>query len=403
MFRLVATTLVVATISLFSPPLGAVELTFDQALALARERAPALAEARLRIDERRGLRVGADVLLGLNPVVDGAVGPRLAPDGTSTDVEIGAQQSFELGGRRGARLAAADASIQEATAEADDTARRLLRDVALAFLRSLHAGEQLRLARSAERLAAEIASVAERRLRAGDVPVLDVNLARATLARARSDIHLAEAAQTAALGELAALLGLPSVTVRGDLRARRAATLEELLARAAGRPDLRALAAGAREAGAQARLGEAQGWPDVGLGVRYAREEAADIVLGTLSFTLPLFEHGQGARAEGRARAARLSYAIEAGRARVVLEVRTAFDVQRQKWSAVDELEREALPLLDENETLARRGYQTGQIGLGELLLVRRETLEIRNHHLDLLLEAAAAGVELETSAGGLR
>jgi len=275
--------------------------------------------------------------------------------------------------------------------------------VALAFLRSLHAGEQLRLARSAERLAAEIASVAERRLRAGDVPVLDVNLARATLARARSDIHLAEAAQTAALGELAALLGLPSVTVRGDLRARRAATLEELLARAAGRPDLRALAAGAREAGAQARLGEAQGWPDVGLGVRYAREEAADIVLGTLSFTLPLFEHGQGARAEGRARAARLSYAIEAGRARVVLEVRTAFDVQRQKWSAVDELEREALPLLDENETLARRGYQTGQIGLGELLLVRRETLEIRNHHLDLLLEAAAAGVELETSAGGLR
>ena len=144
-------------------------------------------------------------------------------------------------------------------------------------------------------------------------------------------------------------------------------------------------------------------WPNLGLGVRYEREEGADVGLGTLTLTLPVFEHGQGLRAEATARARRLRLELEADRRVVSVEVRTAFDVYGRRVDAALELERNAVPLLDENEALARRSYETGALGLAELLLVRREGLDTRKEYLERLLEAAIAGVELEASAGVLR
>ena len=73
-----------------------------------------------------------------------------------------------------------------------------------------------------------------------------------------------------------------------------------------------------------------------------------------------------------------------------------------QRLAAVEELEASALPLLDENESLARRSYEAGEMGLAELLLVRRETLDTRREYLDRLRAAAVAAVDVLASAGGL-
>ena len=156
-------------------------------------------------------------------------------------------------------------------------------------------------------------------------------------------------------------------------------------------------------ADADLRLGGALAWPSLGLGVRYAREEEANVVLGTLTLSLPVFERGQGLRAEAGARSRRLSLELEAGRRVARVEVRTAFDVYRRRVEAVEELERDALPLLDGNEALARRSYESGQLGLPDLLVVRREVVGTRLEYLDRLLDAATAGVELEANAGILR
>ncbi len=49
----------------------------------------------------------------------------------------------------------------------------------------------------------------ERRYQAGDVPILDVNLARnSAAARARADVRSAQAAYTSAIGDLRILLGM---------------------------------------------------------------------------------------------------------------------------------------------------------------------------------------------------
>lgn len=112
------------------------------------------------------------------------------------------------------------------------------------------------------------------------------------------------------------------------------------------------------------------------MGVRYAREEGDQIVLGGLRVTLPVFSSGQELRTVSAARAARLRTELEAARARVDMEVRIAFEAYSRRLAAVRTLEADAIPSVDEAETLATRSFEAGQIGLPELLFLRREILD---------------------------
>jgi cobalt-zinc-cadmium efflux system outer membrane protein len=281
-----------------------------------------------------------------------------------------------------------------------------LRQTAIAFWTAVHAAEQQRLTEQTVALAEETEHVAQRRYRVGDVGALDVNLATAAVARERSDLQAARAASDAALGALRVSLGIGAdspLAIIGELRPRRRYVLPELLERASERPDLRALEAGVREAEASVRLGRALRWPNLGVGAVYERDDGTDVAMGLVTVTLPVFERGQGATAEGLARQRRIEFELETSRRTLDIEVRAAFSVYEHRNQAVDELERGALPSLDENENLARRSYEEGQLSVAELLAVRREILDTKRQYLDRLREAAIAGVELEASAGVLQ
>jgi outer membrane protein, heavy metal efflux system len=246
--------------------------------------------------------------------------------------------------------------------------------------------------------------VANRRYRAGDIAVLDVNLARAAAARATADRLSNAAAFTQALGDLKQVLRLQDdITVDGTLGASDEPDTAALIRSATQRPELRALEAGVREAEADVRLGRASARPTYGVGAQYSREEGDQIVLGGLTVTLPVFLKGQDLRAVGAARVARRQSDYDAAITRIVLEVQTAVEVYRDRREAVRLLETEALPGLDESDTLTTRSFDVGQISLPDLLLIRREFLDARLHHLDALLEATLARVAVDVVAGVLR
>jgi len=381
------------------------ELTLDAALARARDRAPSILAAQAAIDEARGRLVGAAVILRDNPEIDAGAGARFLDGATLLEGNLGVRQVFELGGRRQARIAGATAAVTRASATAADVTRRLLHDAAAAFVAALEATERQRLAEVTAALATETVHMAERRYRAGDVGVLDLNVATVALARAQSEVQARAAAADASRGVLRVVLGMGAaepLSVSGDLRDRRRFALTELLARAPQRPDLQALAAEAQEARADARLGRALRWPNVGVGATYERDDGNNVALGTLSATLPVFERGQGVRAEAEARERRAKLTLEASRRTIGVEVETAFNAYRHREDAVSELETEALPRIDANEALARHSYEVGQLSLSELLIIRRECLETKSEYLTRLLEAAIAGIDLETAAGVL-
>jgi outer membrane protein, heavy metal efflux system len=379
-------------------------LTLASVLARARERAPQVVNARLGLEEVRGRLLGASLRLQSNPELDVGFGHRSATEQGFLDFELGVAQRFEPRARRSARIGGATAAIAQGQARLDETTRLALRSAAAAFYRALHAEERITVLDATRDLSANVLSVAERRFRAGDIAVLDVNLARASLARGRAERQAADAARVAALGELKLLLALDGdVTVAGTLTPPADVALDTALADAAARPELRELEAALREAEAEVRLGEAFKKPELGFGARFSREEGDRILFGGLTISLPASSSGQELRAVGSARAARVRAEIDAARRRIALEVRTAFDAFTRRQDAVRILATEAVAGLDENDTLTTRSFDVGQIGLPDLLLIRREILDTRSQYLDALLEAALARVELDASAAILR
>jgi cobalt-zinc-cadmium efflux system outer membrane protein len=348
--------------------------------------------------------LGASVRFPSNPEIEAAFGNRSGPDTRLTDFEVGIGQSFEPGSRRAARIAGATAGLAQSAANIDEVTRVVLNQAATAFYRVVHANERIRLLNAAFELATGVHAAADRRFRAGDIAILDVNIARASLARVRAEREGAEASKSLALGELRQLLRLDGdVNVEASLTQSAPLDLGLALQAAAQRPEVRALEAGIQEAEAELRVGLSFSRPEYGLAARYSREEGDQIVLGGLRVTLPMFSKGQEQRAVGSARAARLRAELDAARTRIQQEVRASFDAYSRRLTAVRILEADAIPGLDENEQLTTRSFDVGQIALPDLLLIRREILDTRTQYLDALLEAALARTDLESNAGMLR
>ena len=193
-------------------------LTLADVLARAREQAPQIVSARLALEEARGRLLGASLRFQTNPEIDAALGNRNGPDTRFTDFEVGLGQSFEPGARRSARIAGANAAIAQSSANIDEVTRTVLRLAASAYYRAVHANERIKLLNATHELAASVHATADRRFKAGDIAVLDVNIARTSLARVRAEREGAEASKALALGELRQLLRLENdVGVEGSL------------------------------------------------------------------------------------------------------------------------------------------------------------------------------------------
>ncbi len=379
-------------------------LTLPDALRLARERAATILEAGGRVEEARARLLPAALRWRENPVVEVQGGRRHDVE-SFFDYEVSVSQAFEPEARRQARIAGAEATLAAAEAELGEVRRVYLGEVAATFQRALAAQERVGLTAEASTLAAGLVATIERRYGMGEVTALELNRARTAAARARAEMSSAEGERSSASGELQALLGLPAggeLLLAGGLRELPRFELETLVARIGERPDLAALAAGAREAEAQVRLGETLARPEWALQTGFAREERADIVSGGVAISLPLFRRGQEEQAVGRARAGSLRARAEALRQAVEAEVRGSFAAYQRRLQAVTELEATALPAIADNEVLAQKSFEAGEINLGELLLIRREILETSLSHLDLLLAAQLAAVDLETKAGAI-
>jgi outer membrane protein, heavy metal efflux system len=383
---------------------GQTVLTLTDVLARAREQAPPVVSARLALAEARGRVTGASLRLQSNPEIDVNVGNRQGSNQRSTDLHLGATQMFEPPGRRAARIAGATSQLDQGVATAEETTRGVLRDAALWFYQALYATERIRLLTASEELASEILQTADRRYRAGDLAVLDVNLARSSRARARAEREAGEAERATALGALRALLRIDgNISVHGSLTVAAPPDATALGHSVEQRPELGALEAAIREADADVSLAQTLSKPDYGVLLRYQREDSDHIVLGGVTVTLPMFSKGQERRAVGSARGARLRAELDAARARVRIELQTALASYERRVAAARVLEAEALPGLDENDALTTRSFDVGQIGLPDVLLIRREILETRFQYLSALLEAALARVVVDATAAVLR
>jgi cobalt-zinc-cadmium efflux system outer membrane protein len=382
-------------------------LTFEEAIARAREQSGSAAVARARVAEVEAGLIDASARLRDNPIIEGSAGPRTGNGGERfTDVGIAFSQQFETGGQRRARIAGAQAAIDRQRADADDVRRAAVYAAAGAFLDGLAAGERLRIAEEGDSVSRQLLNVTERRYALGDIAAIDVNLARVDAARSAAGLRSARADFAAAVGGLRTILRMPGderLELRGALDLSAPPSLDGLRGVLDERPEFAALRAEGRAADAQIQLGRALLRPDLSVRLAYEREEADTVVLGGLTITLPAFQRGHGTVAGGTARGARARLELDVARQAAMSELETAYAVYQQRASLAAALAAEALPTLNDTLALAGRSYEAGELSLMELLLIRRDALETRTAVVDRRLDAARSRVAVDYVAGVLR
>lgn len=390
-------------------PAAATVLDLPGVVSRVRDRSPTQRITKRRIAEAEARLVGAEVFPRQNPLLEGAVGPQITEgeDTPGIRVNVALTQTIDLGGGASARVAAARAGVEQATAEAEASTRDVERAAAKAYARALWAESRLGLAREIEALAQENAKTAARRKQAGDATVLELNAANGALARARSEVKAREADRARALGELRYLLGFEPgarLEVRGnlaDIKPPATGTAGDWLKR---RPELKALEAELAVARAEEDLADALAWPSLTFGAQYEFEERrVHTIQGVLGLTLPIFERSQGLGAEAAARARRIESQLEQKRAEIRNELATSTEVLAHERAAADAFAEVGGEALKENLELGKKAFQAGEIGLPELLSLQRELVATQSEQADRELSAAFAVLDLRYSTGAPR
>ena len=389
-----------------TPAAAQTVLTLESTIARAREQAGTVLVARARIAEVEALVVDASSRYRSNPVLEGNVGPRLTEAGTVVDFNIGVSQALDSGALRAARSATALAGIERERAAADEVGRLAAFEAATAFLDAVAARERLGVAEAADAVSRDLLAATERRYAVGDIAALDLNHARIDAARSTAALAAAGAAVAEAEGVLRSLLRLPAagpIDVRGTLDLPAPPPMTQTQGALDQRPDLTALLAESRAAGGEVQLGRALGRPELGVRLGYHREDGDSIVLGGLSVTLPAFQRGQGVLAAGLARSGRAKIELDTTRERAGSQLAAAYDTYQRHAALAEAFAGSALPSVEDNELLARRSYETGELGLLAYLTIRRDALQVRTSLIDRRLETAHRRVTIDFVAGVLR
>lgn len=388
-------------------------LTLDEALSLALERNASILSLQTEVAAAGARLGGASLLLQSNPEVEGAAGPRSAPDGRSTDYSIGVSQRVEIFGQRGARIDAASALLGSAEARLATRRVEVAAEVRERFARTLAARDRAKITAEAYELAQQALAAAEAREQAGAASRIEVNAARATLGRAARERSEAAQRVVAARSALVILLGIDpaeSIEPSGELTIEpdaRIEGIETLVERAlAGRPELRSARLEVDAARAERRLAGREALPSPRLGISYSEEGdsngSARITQGVLAFDLPLFNRNQAGRGVAAARVTQSERALEALTRLVRSEVEVAANRVAAARAAAEAFAGGLLGALEENMQLVNEAYRAGKVDFFQLLVIRRETLEARNGYVDALEELQAAKAELSRALGSV-
>ena len=378
-------------------------LTLQAAVETARQNNQLIESARMEIREAEGDLTAASLRLVDNLEVVANAGPRLPGETggrTQLQLEVGVEQVFQTGGRRGHRIRRAEADIAAAAARADDVERVVALAVASVFYQTLAAQQRLELLEENERLAEELHQVAGRRLDAGEGTPLEVNTARVRFAEVQRRTMTAGATREAGVIRLAELLGRsPSATfeLRGDLPADEPTPGGEVLvSRAlASRPDLTAIGRQVESSSAAIDLSRALVKPPVAVGVFYERDDGDNIIVGGVRLPLPFSNKNQGGRERALATRERLVAEREVLRLAIESEVRqrlVTYDESRRAFQLYDS---EVLRAQEESAGLLQLAFEAGEVGIPDVVVVQRALLESQEGYLDTRLALALARAQL--------
>ncbi len=309
--------------------------------------------------------------------------------------------------QRPKRMAAAKLNLQSIAAQLVQNGLDLVRDTRLAYADYRMFDEQAKRASGVADLAEEIAELDAKRLAAGDIGELDLQLSRLRALTARDTAAQLEQELPVAWQRLRLLAGLPSTTVAldpadSDATPRAQPAADELLAIASrSRPDLRAAELAVEGAGQ--RLGWQKSTTFARVAPMLSSKGIGDSGIKTgpgLAMEIPLFNRGQGRISRAEAELEQAALQLAALRAQVESETAAAAARLSQVAASLQRLRRELIPVAEQTLALSGKAYEAGDIAYLDLQSAKRPLLDLRLREAVAEAAVARARAELDRAVG---
>ena len=254
---------------------------------------------------------------------------------------------METAGKRGHRIAGARSLDQAARFDLADSSWTVLSGVRLAVLNYVLASRNLEILHSEEQARGDQVKILEGILSAGEIPRLDVDLARIELSKTTVAIRTAEGQLADAQSALASALGIPIAGLRDahvswpdfDVPPKAESFSATEIERDAvlNRLDVRRSLAQYAAAEEDLQLEIAKQYPDIDLGPGYTFEEGHSFFTLGFSSVIPLLNQNQGPIAEAEARRSEAAAAFLQTQAQAITRSERALAVYRAALKEMDE------------------------------------------------------------------
>lgn len=377
----------------------AAPLTLKAALELAYGANAALSTAKRELEAVTGSILQAG--LRPNPRVEALIeDPR--PENRLTAVYV--NQPLELGGKRPARIAAAERRLDVASAELSAMRAEIRAAVMVAFFDVLVAQERFLLTQGLVELSQRATTAASKRVTAGKVSPVEETKARVAEASVRVELSQASTSLKMARKRLTAIWG--NATPRferaeGQVETLPALpTLKDLTARLANAPGLARAQLEVNRRQALVEVERSLRIPDVTVSLGGRRNVGLNQALLGVSLPIPIFNRNQGNILEAQRRTDKARDELSGTEIRLNNEIAQALerlDVARQE---IEVLQREILPGAQNAYDAATKGFIMGKFSFLEVLDAQRTLFQAKSQYLRALAEAHRSAAEIERVLG---
>jgi cobalt-zinc-cadmium efflux system outer membrane protein len=308
--------------------------------------------------------------------------------------------------QRPRRVAAAKFDVERTAARLVQSGLDVVRDAKGAHADLVLAEERARLAQESKEVRDRIATIAEVRLRVGDLSPLEAALTEIDAARAKDDVTRAARDAKLFRERLLSFLGLPAdgaafeVLAPSSSRAEIADVPALLKEAYAARPELRAAELGMEAAGARAGLARSEVLTLAALlDANSEGKEGFEMGPG-LAFEIPLFGRNKGRLARAEAELELLARRYAAARERIALEVRQARISLLAARESLALWQTRILPSFEESLSRTEKSKDAGEASELEVLAARRSFLDARLQEAEARAALGKAEAALEHAAG---
>jgi outer membrane protein, heavy metal efflux system len=387
-----------ATSNAFTP------LTLDEAVAMALANSPRLMSAVAAILARQAEHQQTGLLPNPELAVEAEdFAGRGAYQGlNSAEITYGVTQLVEIGGKRSSREAVSEQRVRLSEQDYKAEYLNVIRDVTIAYVETVAAQEELKLAKEQQKLTEDLLKEVNVRVNAAREPLIQRSKAEIMVSTATLDQARAEREFKHTQHVLASMLGGHHETYTLDRESFFAVTPPnseaEVEAALAANPNLKRREAEYARSEALLELEKAQGVPDprINLGLRDYRESDSQALVAGISIPIPVFNRNQGSIERARQEVAKAKSDAAATKIMVQNEAFQVLEEMINAHAQAESLKTSILPAAEKAFRLSREGYRAGKFAYLEVLDSQRTLFEARAQYIAALKDYHKARAQVE-------